>query len=244
MIDLRQGDCLEVIDSLISEGIKVDLIITSPPYNLGHKNRKQGGILIKYNSYDDNKEYDEYENWLIVFLNKCYQILSEKGKIYFNHKERHIKGYYFNPLLIFDKSNFNILQTIIWQRGGCTFNIGRYVNCYESILVGYKNEKKYMRIDKNSEKHFDLWKINPSKNDNHPASFPVELPKRIIEGYKNEKTLLVLDPFMGSGTTGVACKELNRNFIGIELDETYFNIAKERIENTSIQNSLALEREE
>ena len=238
MIDLRLGDCLEVMDNMIKDGIKVDLIVTSPPYNLGHKNRNQGGILIKYNKYSDSLDYAEYEEWLITFLNKCYDLLSDKGKIYFNHKERHFKNYYFSPIKIMEQSKINTLQTIIWQRGGCTFNIGRYVNCYENIIVGYKSSKSYMRINKKNEKYFDLWKINPSKNDNHPATFPVELIERIIRGYSCEKDLLVLDPFMGSGTTGVACKNLNRNFIGIELDETYFNIAKERIENTVIQEEL------
>lgn len=65
----------------------------------------------------------------------------------------------------------------------------------------------------------------------HPTEKPVELMKILIENSSN-KNDIVIDPFMGVGTTGVACKKLNRNFIGIELDENYFNIAKERINNT------------
>ncbi len=71
----------------------------------------------------------------------------------------------------------------------------------------------------------------------HPTQKPVALFEYLIKTYTNEGDL-VLDNCMGSGTTGVACKNLNRNFIGIELDETYFNIAKQRIENTKTQESL------
>ena len=71
--------------------------------------------------------------------------------------------------------------------------------------------------------------IDNVENKNHPSEKPIKLMKILIKNSTNEQDK-VLDPFMGSGTTGVACKELNRNFIGIELDEKYFNIAKERIE--------------
>lgn len=232
MIDLRQGDCLEVMKTIPSN--TVDLIITSPPYNLSHKKRNCGGCLIKYNSYSDDLSYDDYIQWQIEVLNECYRVLKDNGVLYYNHKERHIKGYYFNPLHIVEKTNFKVLQTIIWNRySGMTFNIGRYVNCYETITVAYKT-KKYMRINKKYEKEFDVWSFPPERKPLQIASFPIELPRRIIRGYDDKKDLTVLDPFMGSGTTGVACKELNRNFIGIELDEKYFNIAKERIEKHEV----------
>lgn len=236
-IDLYNGDCLEVMDRLISEGVKVDLIITSPPYNLGHKsreesNKKHKGKIVVYNTFEDNLEYDDYEEWQIIFLQKCHDLLSEKGLVYYNHKERHIKNRYFNALNLIQKTDLKMLQTIVWQRGGFTFNIGRFVNCYEQIFVSYKNPKLKMKVNKDGEKNFDVWKIAPSngKKDKHPATFPIELPRRIISSYNYvEEDMLVLDPFMGSGTTGVACKELGVDFIGIELDEKYFEIAKERI---------------
>lgn len=230
MIDLRLGDCLEIIKEIPDNSI--DLIITSPPYNLSHKKRNCGGCLIKYNSYSDDLNYDDYIKWQVDVLNECYRVLKETGVIYYNHKERHIKGYYFNPLYIFEKTKFNILQTIIWDRySGLTFNIGRYVNRYETITVAYKTNN-YMRINKKYEKEFDVWNILPERKPHQVASFPVELPFKIIRGYDNKEKLVVLDPFMGSGTTGVACKKLNRQFIGIEIDETYFNIAKQRIEES------------
>ena len=193
------------------------------------------GVLIKYNSYQDNLDYEQYIKWQIDFLNECYRVLKDTGVIYYNHKERHIKGFYFNPINIVQQSKIKPLQTIIWNRySGTTFNIGRFVNCYEQIIVGYKSDN-YMRINKKYEKEFDVWDISPVRKATQVATFPVDLPYKIIQAYDYKKELLVLDPFMGSGTTGIACKELDRDFIGIEIDEKYFNSAKNRIENHEIK---------
>lgn len=235
-IKLYNRDCIEVMDELIAKGVKVDLIITSPPYNLGHYKRNCGGVLVKYNSYKDDMDYDDYEKWQIEFLNKCYDLLSDRGLIYYNHKERHFKGKYFNPINLVQCSKLKPLQTIIWNRkSGYTFNIGRYVNCYESIIVAYKNIKKYMRIPIEQEKYFDVWNITPSKNNGQVATYPLELPLRILKGYKNYKDLLVLDPFMGLGTTGIACKKMGIDFIGIDIDKKYFDIVKQCLEDKEME---------
>jgi site-specific DNA-methyltransferase (adenine-specific) len=77
----------------------------------------------------------------------------------------------------------------------------------------------------------DVWFVRGSRSKFHPATFPEEIPKRLIKLYTYQEEI-ILDPFMGSGTTGVACKSLNRKFIGIELDPEYFEIAKKRIQQT------------
>jgi site-specific DNA-methyltransferase (adenine-specific) len=80
----------------------------------------------------------------------------------------------------------------------------------------------------------DIWRIprSRSKTKTHSATFPLSLAEKAIKNFSKENDI-VLDPFMGTGTTGVACKNLNRDFIGIELDQEYFKIAKERIESTN-----------
>jgi DNA modification methylase len=226
---IYNGDCLEVMDYLIEQGVKVDLIITSPPYNLGLKDRNCGGVLIKYNEYDDKLSYKNYIDWQVNVLNKAYELLSDKGMLYYNHKERHISGYYFSPLEILFKSKFNILQTIIWNRkSGYTFNIGRFVNSYETINVCYKTDK-YMRINKDYEKNFDVWNMTPKSDKDHPAPFPKELATRIIESYDKEENMIVLDMFGGSFTTCIASEQLNRRSIGIELDKKYCDVGVKRL---------------
>lgn len=87
----------------------------------------------------------------------------------------------------------------------------------------------------------EIWRIEPSKNNSHPAPFPTQLCENCIKLSTNENDL-ILDPFCGSGSTGVACKKTNRDFIGIELDEKYFNMAKQRIENGFIQEEITEEK--
>ena len=129
---------------------------------------------------------------------------------------------------ILQRTEFRPLQTIIWNKnGGVMFNTGRFSNCHEIILVAYKSED-YMRISIDAEKYFDVWDINRDINPCLTASFPLELPKRIIHAYENYSDLIVLDPFMGSGTTGVASQEEDRDFIGIEIDEEYYEYAVNR----------------
>ena len=233
MLDLRNGDCTEILKTLPDNS--VDIIITSPPYNLSHIKRKDGDSCIKYNTYTDDLAYDDYIKWQVEILNECYRVLKDTGVLYYNHKERHFENYYFNPLNVVQASKLRPLQTIIWDRmSGTTFNIGRFVNCYETITVCYKTDK-YMRINKQYEKDFDVWKIRPNQNPLQVATFPEELPLRILRAYDNQPQLTVLDPFMGSGTTGVASIKLGRDFIGIEIDKKYFEQAKKRIEGTASQ---------
>lgn len=108
---------------------------------------------------------------------------------------------------------------------------------YEGILVLYKTIWKKQRegkstIEKESFMKISkgLWNFCPSKYGNHPATFPIILPKYCISFFSYEGDV-VLDPFMGSGTTGMACKELNRDFIGIEISEKYYKLAEQRLNN-------------
>lgn len=105
-----------------------------------------------------------------------------------------------------------------------------YKSTCKKITKGKEREYKEFKINKQKVDN-NIWKFAVAQNKTeHPAVFPLELPIRHIKSWSNENDT-ILDLFMGSGTTGIACKKLNRNFIGIEIDEKYFNIAKERIEN-------------
>lgn len=242
MIDLRKGDCLEILKEIPDNSI--DLIVTSPPYNKGFwsRNRNVNNYSfyktkcrrIEYGEFDDNLKPDVYESNQRELLNECIRVLKPTGSIFYNHIDILYKHQTIHPKWVYD---FPLKQVIIWNRKNTPkldksyfFPINEYVFWIQKDKnARTKFNRKLAMFNKN------IWDINPEKNNDFPAPFPVDLPLNCILSTTDEEDL-VLDPYMGSGTTGVACKKTNRKFIGIELDENYFNIAKNRIENHNIQS--------
>lgn len=222
-IKLIQGDCLDVM-SKIPDG-SIDLIVTSPPYNIG--NMKSN--MIKYGTYaGNNMKENEYQAWQIEFLNECYRVLKDSGSMFYNHKVRIKKGVALHPLEFILKSNFILKQEIVWDMGkSANCDKIRFFPFSERIYWLVKSPKtKLYNVDNLS----DVWRCVPThkrKETGHIAVMPEEIVSNILNNIDGD---IVLDPFMGSGTTGVVCRELNRKLIGIEIDENYFNIAKERID--------------
>lgn len=232
-VDLRLGDCLEVMRSLKPGSI--DLIFTSPPYNLGISSgggfplkaagKWSGGALRDgYTSHGDDMAFDAYVEWQKEVLMTCWSLLSETGAIYYNHKPRIQNGVLTTPL------DFNpglpIRQIVIWKRsGGINFSPTFYLPTHEWIIIYAKTN--FRLRDKQASGAKDVWEVAQERNNPHPAPFPVGLPRIALE---TTTARTVLDPFMGSGTTGVACVELGRDFIGIEKDEGYFQMAETRLE--------------
>lgn len=230
MIDLRQGDCLEVMKDIPDNSI--DLIITSPPYNIGkmHSNQLQFGT---YNGNDMKEE--EYQEWQIKVLNECFRILKNEGSMFYNHKVRIKNGGAIHPLEWIKKSNFILKQEITWDMGkSANCDKIRFFPFSERIYWLAKNEKTKIYNELNLS---DVWRVVPKhkrKDTGHIAVMPTEIVTNILKSVPNVKNKIILDPFLGSGTTGIGCKQCGCDFIGIELDEKYFNIAKERIEKISL----------
>ena len=153
----------------------------------------------------------------------------------------------------------HIREPIVWVKGseGNAISSDYRMGCdsdpymrpaHELILLGTKNRWFHRggtgRRGKDAvpflDETKDVWFITPERNKNHPAVFPIELPSRLIKLFTHANDALVFDPFMGSGTTGVACMKLGRNFIGIEIDPKYFEIAKKRIEEAQSQLLLPI----
>lgn len=244
MIQLKLGDCLEVMNKLESETI--DLTITSPPYD----------NLRIYNGYSF-----DFEN----IAKELYRITKKGGIVVWVVADATIKGSEtgtsFKQALYFKKIGFNIHDTMIWNKPNAMpqINKTRYTQCFEYMFILSKGKPKTTNLQTTPTKYggkylkrgdgnteninkkggnivnkeridFNIININVGgKNYGHPAVFPIDIPIFHIKTWSNENDT-VLDCFMGSGTTGVASKKLNRNFIGIEIDEKYFNIAKDRIE--------------
>ena len=233
-IQLYQGDCLEVMKNIPDKS--VDLVFTSPPYNLGvssgggfpkgtSKGKWSGGHLSNgYATYNDALPYHEYVEWQKAVLLECWRTLSDTGAIYYNHKPRVQNGILQTPLEL--NPGLPLRQIVIWERnGGINFSPSFYLPTHEWILIFAKPD--FRLRDKKASGAKDIWKVGQERGNPHPAPFPVELPKIAIE---TTKSVTVMDPFMGSGTTGVAAKNLSRDFIGIEKDEGYFKIAQDRIQ--------------
>lgn len=232
-IQLHQGDCLEVMRSLPDKSF--DLVFTSPPYNL--RNTTGGGFSERskwrnaaiqngYASHTDNMAHDDYVAWQHEVLIECWRLLTDDGAIYYNHKPRPQGGVLQVPLEL--NPGLPLRQIVLWDRGsGMNFSNSFYQPVSEWIMIFAK--PKFRLLCRSDAK--DVWRIphdrsNGAKRNHHPAPFPVALPAIAIRttGARN-----VLDPFAGSGTTGVAAKEAGVSFTGIELDPGYVAMAKARI---------------
>lgn len=225
------GDCLEIMKLLPQKS--VNLVVTSPPYNLknstgnGMKDGRGGkwssaALLNGYANYNDCMPHDEYVKWQRNCLTEAMRILSDDGAIFYNHKWRVQNG------LLQDRHDilegFPVRQIIIWKRnGGINFNPGYFLPTYEVI---YLIAKPKFKLKPKANAMTDVWEFPQERDNIHPAPYPLELAERCI---KATEASIVLDPFMGSGTTAVACRKLDRAFIGIDVSPDYCELASKRI---------------
>lgn len=235
-------DCLEGMRNLPDKSI--DLVVTSPPYNLknstgnGMKCGKGGkwsnaALINGYATYDDCMPYELYCKWQRDCLSEMLRLLKDDGAIFYNHKWRVQAG------LIQDRheiiQGFPVRQIIIWRRkGGINFNQGYFLPTYEVI---YLIAKKDFKLAPKANSYGDVWEFGQEQNNLHPAPFPVALIDRIISSTTSQ---IILDPFMGSGTTAVVAQGLNRDFIGFEISEEYCKMSQERIERNKINPEIAI----
>lgn len=237
---LYNGNCLEVMSELIQKGVKVDLILTSPPYNMNlrimggkyvsrcrNKNHKLE-FSTKYENYSDDLTMDEYFEFQKEFIEKALQLTD---LLFYNIQM--ITG---NKVALFKLFGYfanKIKEVIIWDKINAQPAMAQNTlnSQYEFIIV-FQNSKPYNRaFDFTNFKRgteSNIWGIKKERNPYIKAGFPTALVERVLNNFSNPNDL-IMDPFMGSGTTGIVCKKLNRHFIGIELDKNYFEIAKERL---------------
>ena len=240
MIDLYKGDCLEIMDRLISDGVVVDAIITDPPYGTTackwdtiipfdemwlrlNKLIKPNGAIVLFGSEPfssalrmsniKNYKYD----WIWDKKLAGNGILAKKQPLKV-HELIHI----FNSKIYYPQKTKGKMRSKM--TGGMDTNSVDTIQNSISFQEEYKNDDYYPK----TIQEFSTAGMRAGRL--HPTQKPVALMEYLIKTYTNENET-VLDFTMGSGTTGVACKNLNRKFIGIELDENYFNIAKDRIES-------------
>ena len=239
---LYNEDCLNVLQKMIDNKEKVDCIITSPPYNMClriHDGRYMsrwgwkgtlGHFSNKYDNYKDDLPMDEYFKFQDEFISKALQVTD---LMFYNIQM--ITGNKVALLQLLGKYAEKIKEIIIWNKGYAqpAMQNGVLNSQYEFIIV-FQNSKPYNRsFDTalfNRGTLSNVWDIKRERNNLIKAGFPQELVKKILKNFVKDGSI-ILDPFMGSGTTGIVCKELGYDFIGVELDKEMFDKAKERIDN-------------
>lgn len=214
-IELWHGDCLELMKNIPDASI--DAIITDPPYGM---NFQSNGRKVK-DKFEKIKN-DSNLNWLEEFIFECNRVLNNNTAIYM-----FCSWHCVDKFKIEFEKHFKLKNIIVWNKNnhGSGDLKGAYAPKYEFILYGHKGRSVFR--NKRFSDVMDFPKISSDKLL-HPTEKNIDMLELFIKNNSDEMNI-ILDPFMGSGTTGIACKNLNRNFIGIELDEGYFNIAKDRI---------------
>lgn len=225
------GDCREVLPLLDSESI--DCVVTSPPYNTLPQSHKPIGLHAERKSgvnkwieraskgYVDSMPEEQYQLWLNSILSECVRVCL--GIVWVNHKIRYRDGEAIHPARMFP---WPIYSEVIWDRcGSMALNCKRYAPSTEHLL-GFGKPKVW---NDHNNGLLSVWRIGFDRTENdHPCAFPIEIAIRPISSSTNTGDT-VLDPFMGSGTTLRACKDLGRRGIGIEIEERYCEIAANRL---------------
>lgn len=232
---LYLGDCLDVGVGLNH----VDMVFTSPPYNCG-KN---------YRTTNDSLPLHEFSNFLArsIFWRRARVWVVNVGQ-YIGSRDNRVL---FRDILL-ESAGSRLIDEVIWDKGPA--NGAAWGNYPNSPRIRAQHESIYTFGDAKMETGNGLswaewsslttsiWRAAPSVNlQQHPAVMPVEIARRAVALWSDVNGV-ILDPFMGSGTTGVACVKLGRKFIGIEIDEDYFEIACGRIRDAYAQPDFFVEQ--
>lgn len=243
MINLIHGDCLEAMK--LMDNNSVDLVVTSPPYNMRTRVRngeyttreKSEHFSKKYKNFDDALSIDEYYDFhksVIEEMLRLSKVIVYNIQIVTGSKEAIFK--------IIGNFNKNLKDIVVWDKGHGqpSMHDGVLNRATELILIFESNPKagrafQYFNFKRGELS--DIWRVNRERSisSSHSASMPLKLAEIAILNFSKENNI-VLDPFMGTGTTGVVCKQNNRNFIGIELSNEYYNLSNNRINEVLLWN--------
>lgn len=249
MLELNKIHLCNCMDGLKQlDDNSIDLVVTSPPYNIGSKKGGKNNLWnsnIDYENYTDDMPEEDYQKWQIELCNELYRVLKPGGSLFYNHKVRSRGNAGILPSSWLLKTNLTFRQLIIWDRmGSVNVNTTHYLPTTELIYwmtkgtdnVRFSRQTYQLETGKNRGQIVPLtevWQVKADMDNNHPAPYPIELVDRIIPSVLagGKGNIVVLDPFMGSGTTAISAKKHNCNWIGFEMSEVYKKMAEDRIEN-------------
>ena len=219
-------DCLEGMKRI--PDCSVDLIVTDPPYLINYKTGRRKDKTHRFNDVILN---DDNEQLITDYVKECYRILKDDTAMYLFCSSNKVD--FFKKEL---EKVFSIKNMIIWVKNNHTAGDleSAFGRKYEIVFLVNKGQRRF-----NGERLTDIWKFPKVSSDSqlHQNQKPIELIKRCIEKHSNVGDV-VFDGFMGSGTTAAAALDTNRNYIGFELDEYYFNVAEKRIKNHTTQTNI------
>jgi DNA modification methylase len=232
--EIKNSDCLEYLKTIPDNF--VDLVVTDPPYNVSQKNNiVYGNLNVVKNFGDWDYGFDP-----VPVLKGLKRVLKPTGQIYVFCATRQIPEY----MQIFEKDWF-FRNLLVWNKTNPPPRISKtnFLFANEYIIYAINEKKKMTEVTFNFARQNEMHNIfitsslqgkERLKDENrraiHPTQKPLSVLKKLIEVSSNEGDI-VLDPFMGVGSTAVACKELGRNFMGCELDPKYVEYANRRLEN-------------
>lgn len=227
-VKLYKGDCVEVMKSLPSNSI--DLIVTDPPYKL--TSRGGSGTMSGYWAEDKAMKglvFDSNDTDIEDYIDGFYRILKDGTHCYIMCNQLNLPHF----LEVIGKSEFKYIKCLIWDK--CNKICGRYyMNCFEYIIMLRKGGERtindcgmpdILRVP-------NIKTLDKEGKNIHDSEKPIRLMQILIEQSTNEGEV-VFEPFMGSGTTGIASVQSKRNFIGVEIDDKYFGLAEKRINNAT-----------
>lgn len=221
-VTIYHARCEDVLPSLTGVG----LVLTSPPYNLNGDGHSSAGTYFRnlgdgYDEYQDAMPHAEYVAWQHSVVRLAWAALADDGAIFYNHKPR-VRGNCVTLPTEYLPVELPVRQVVIWDRlSGFNRQFTYFVPAHEWIVV---LAKEPFRLTTRSVD--DVWRIPFETGNEHPAPFPLKLATQAIAA---TSAALVVDPFMGSGTTLRAAKDLGRKAIGIERSERYCEIAAKRM---------------
>jgi site-specific DNA-methyltransferase (adenine-specific) len=247
-IFLYHGDCLEVMDAMLKKHPNgcFDLIFADPPYFLSNGGITcHAGKMVKVDkgAWDKSRGADENHNFNHEWLRRCQALLKPNGTIFVSGTHHVI----FSVGFAMQQMGMKMLNQITWQKPNPPPNLAcRYfTHSTETVLWAAKNEKSRhvfhyaeMRKENNGKQMKDVWSFTAPKHGEktfgkHPTQKPLRLLERIVLAASNEGDL-VLDPFLGSGTTAIACAALGRKCVGIESDVAHLSLAETRLRDAML----------
>lgn len=247
-IILINGDTYKILDDLKGR-LKVDCVLTSPPYNNSRNNKNLKNHEGRYDIYLDQKSNEEYLKWITDIFNKIDYLLNDNGVILWNisYGTENPNVFFEFPYHLLHNTKFMIADTIIWKKNSALPNnvssnkLTRiveyvYVICRKSEYKTFNCNKKVKSVSKTGQNYYEnVFNFisapnNDGSNDLNKATYSTDLCKQLLDMYCKEGDK-ILDIFNGTGTTGNACLELGMNYVGIELSEKQFDFSVERLLN-------------